>query len=80
MTSVTLDVRHLPDHTIEVFRLEFAPGADHTSPAHGPGVVEHITVVAGSLSVGPTGQMRAVPAGSSTTFGSDSAHRYARGR
>lgn len=79
MTSVTLDVRHLPDHTVEVFRLEFAPGADHTSPAHGPGVVEHITVVAGSLSVGPAERMRTVAAGSSTSFRSDSAHRYRAG-
>ena len=79
MTSVTLDVRHLADHTVEVFRLEFAPGADHTSPAHGPGVVEHLTVVAGSLSAGPVTAMRTVEAGSSTTFRSDSAHRYRAG-
>lgn len=76
MTSVTLDVRHLPDRTVEVFRLEFAAGADHTSPAHGPGVVEHITVVAGTLSAGPTDRMRTVAAGQSTSFRSDSAHRY----
>jgi transcriptional regulator with XRE-family HTH domain len=79
MTSVTLDVRHLPDHTVEVFRLEFAPGADHTSPAHGPGVVEHITVVAGTVSVGPVGRMRTVTTGASTSFRSDSAHRYRAG-
>ncbi|GAA2057085.1 helix-turn-helix domain-containing protein [Williamsia deligens] len=79
MTSVTLDVRHLADHTVEVFRLEFEPGADHTSPAHGPGVVEHLTVVAGTVSAGPTGRLTTVPAGSSTSFRSDSTHRYRAG-
>ncbi len=41
MTSTTLDVRELPDSTVEVFRLQYAIGADHTSPAHVEGVTEH---------------------------------------
>ncbi|MGZ8178272.1 helix-turn-helix domain-containing protein [Williamsia sp. SKLECPSW1] len=79
MTSVTLDVRHHHGRTVEVFRLEFAAGADHASPAHGPGVTEHITVVAGTVTVGPVDSPTTVGVGESASFPSDTTHRYRAG-
>ena len=76
MTSTTLDVRELPDSTVEVFRLQFTAEADHTSPAHVPGVTEHLTVVAGTIRVGPVDALRTVRAGESTSWRSDRPHRY----
>lgn len=76
MVSTTLDVRELPDSTVEVFRLQYEAGAEHTSPAHVAGVTEHLTVVAGRLRVGPVDAMRTVGAGESTSWKSDRPHRY----
>ncbi|MGU3293137.1 helix-turn-helix domain-containing protein [Williamsia sp. M5A3_1d] len=77
MTSVTLDVRELPDATVEVFRLEFIGGAEHTSPGHVAGVTEHLTVVAGELHVGPVENTTHLRSGESHTWRSDTPHRYA---
>lgn len=77
MTALTLDVRRQPDNAVvEVFRLEFPPGADHLSPAHGPGVREQLTVSRGRLRVGPSGRLRTLAAGQSVGWFSDRAHRY----
>jgi transcriptional regulator with XRE-family HTH domain len=77
MTALTLDVRRQRDGAVvEVFRLEFPAGADHESPAHGPGVHEQLTVSQGLLRVGPSGRLRTVTAGRSIGWYSDQAHRY----
>ncbi|MGJ0119979.1 helix-turn-helix domain-containing protein [Williamsia sp. MIQD14] len=76
MTSVTLDIRELVDATVEVFRLEFAADADHTSPGHVTGVTEHLTVVAGDLLVGPLDNTTRLGAGESHSWRSDTPHRY----
>lgn len=76
MRTILISVRELSDATVEVFRLEFPASADHVSPAHGPGVTEHITVVAGALEVGPDGAGSTVVAGESTSWASDRPHRY----
>ena len=77
MRTVLLSVRRLPHATVEVFRLEFPAGADHTSPGHGAGVAEHLTVVAGALRVGPLDAEVDVAAGATHTWDSSAAHRYA---
>lgn len=77
MTALTLDVRHQADGAVvEVFRLEFPAGAEHDSPAHGPGVREQLTVSQGKLRVGPTGRLRTIGAGQSVGWLSDRPHRY----
>ncbi len=76
MVTTTLDVRELPYSTVEVFRLQYEAGAEHTSPAHVAGVTEHLTVVAGRLLVGPVDALRTVGAGESTSWESDRPHRY----
>lgn len=76
MRTVLLSVRHLKHRTVEVFRVEFPADADHTSPGHGPGVTEHITLVEGSLRVGPVGHETVVRAGDSFAWSSSGPHRY----
>lgn len=76
LRTVLLSVRHLPDCTVEVFRVEFPAGADHSSPGHGAGVTEHLTVVTGAMRVGPLGEERIVEAGETHTWLSDAPHRY----
>ena len=77
MRTVLLSVRHLPEQTVEVFRLEFPTGADHTSPGHGEGVTEHLTAVRGMLRVGPLGGEKIVAEGESFAWESAGPHRYA---
>ncbi|MDF0528768.1 XRE family transcriptional regulator [Tsukamurella sp. 8F] len=76
MRTVLLAVRHLPTMTVEIFRLEFPETADHVSPGHGPAVREHLTVVAGRLTVGPVGAETTLGAGESATWTSDGPHRF----
>lgn len=76
MRTVLLSVRHLPARTVEVFRMEFPADSDHTSPGHGPGVTEHLTIVEGAMRVGPIGEEVLVDAGESHSWSSAEAHRY----
>lgn len=76
MRTVLLDLRHLEDgSTVEVFRLEFPKGARHTSPAHGPGVTEHLVVTAGTVRVRMAKSVL-ITAGESTTWTSNRKHSY----
>jgi transcriptional regulator with XRE-family HTH domain len=77
MRTVLLSVRHLPRVTVEVFRLEFPAGADHVSPSHGAGVVEHLTVVDGTVLAGPIGDEILIEAGVSRSWRSNRRHRFA---
>ncbi|WP_019203654.1 helix-turn-helix domain-containing protein [Tsukamurella sp. 1534] len=77
MRTHLLSVRHLPHVTVEVFRLEFPEGADHTSPGHGAAVREHLTVVDGALLVGEPGRETVVREGDSHSWSVASEHRYA---
>ena len=76
LRTVLLSVRHLPECIVEVFRAEFPTGADHTSPAHGAGVTEHLTVVTGAMRVGPLGSETLVEAGETFAWSSAEPHRY----
>jgi transcriptional regulator with XRE-family HTH domain len=63
--------------TVEVYRLRLDPGARRESGAHGPGVTEHLLLVAGALRVGRMGKEVTLAAGESATWVSDGAHSYA---
>ena len=75
--TTLLSVRRNASHTVEVFILEVPEGAAHTSPGHGPGVIEHLVVTEGALQVGPVGETATVEAGNSFTWTSDARHHYA---
>lgn len=62
--------------TVEIYRLAFRPGADRRSPAHGPGVGEHVLVTAGRLEVSHRDGTAVLGAGGSLSFSSADAHRY----
>ncbi|MFJ3958419.1 helix-turn-helix domain-containing protein [Arthrobacter sp. NPDC090010] len=77
MRTTLLSVRRNATQTVEVFIIAIPKGAAHTSPGHGPGVVEHLVVTEGSLEVGPVGKTVTVEAGNSFTWTSDDRHHYA---
>ena len=61
----------------ELYRLRIRPGAAQTSPAHGPGVVEYLTVFRGTALVGPVPSPMVVRAGEHASWVCDQAHSYA---
>jgi len=61
----------------ELYRLRIRPGPAQTSPAHGPGVVEYLTVFRGVALVGPVAAPVLVRAGEHASWGCDQAHTYA---
>ncbi|HUN30919.1 MAG TPA: XRE family transcriptional regulator [Trebonia sp.] len=71
-----LDVSHDDGHTVEVYRLRLHPGTTHRSPAHGPGVTEHLLVTAGRARVGRQGTETDIGPGQSATWVSDGPHSY----
>ena len=74
--AVLLDVTDDGRQTVEVYRLRLDLGARRDSGAHGPGVTEHLLLVAGRLRVGRTGEEVTLSVGESTTWVSDAAHSY----
>lgn len=78
ITALLLDVLDGPGAlaVTEVYRLTIAPGAERTSPAHGPGVREQLTVVSGRAVVGPVDRPVAVAAGETVTWMSDVPHYF----
>jgi transcriptional regulator with XRE-family HTH domain len=63
--------------TVEVYRLRLEPGNLHRSPAHGPGVVEHMLVTSGRARVGRLGEETEIGAGQAAQWASDAPHGYA---
>ncbi|MGC5166300.1 helix-turn-helix domain-containing protein [Luteimicrobium sp. DT211] len=79
-----LDVRAEDDGTtVEVYTLEHDPGVARSSPAHAPGVVEHLVTTRGSFRVvrhGPAGdEVHDAPQGRHVSWTSDVPHDYAAG-
>lgn len=62
--------------TVEVYLLRLEPGAEHVSPAHGTGVVEHLLVTAGRAVAGRVGEERELGPGESAQWVSDTTHYY----
>lgn len=77
LTACLLHVEHHDDgSTTEVFWLHVTSGGVRRSPAHGPGVVEHVRVVRGHLVAGPEGDEKPAGAGESLQWISDRPHSY----
>jgi transcriptional regulator with XRE-family HTH domain len=72
-----LNVTEDETQTVEVYRLRLDPGARRDSVAHGPGVAEHLLLVAGTLRVGRVGEEVTLTVGESAAWVSDVAHSYA---
>jgi len=72
-----LDVSHDGGQTVEVYRLRLAPGREHRSPGHGPGVTEHLLVTSGRARVGRVGEEAEVSLGQAAQWVSDVTHGYA---
>jgi transcriptional regulator with XRE-family HTH domain len=80
-----LDVSHDAGHdegpgggqTVEVYRLRLEPGRMHRSPAHGPGVVEHMLVTSGRARVGRLGEETEIGPDQAARWASDVPHGYA---
>lgn len=60
----------------ELFAMTLAAGALSRSAPHAPGVVEHLTVLAGRLNVQVDSQWQALRAGQTLRFSADIAHAY----
>jgi XRE family transcriptional regulator, regulator of sulfur utilization len=65
------------DVSTELYRLRIRPGPVQTSPAHGPGVVEYLTVFHGAALVGPVTSPVVVRAGEHASWACDRVHTYA---
>jgi len=74
--SGALTLRRADGTTTEVFWLHVTPGGVRESPAHGPGVVEHILVASGHLVAGRVGEERSAGPGESIEWISDVSHTY----
>jgi transcriptional regulator with XRE-family HTH domain len=76
-----LDVSHHAGpgegQTVEVYRLRIEPGRGHRSPAHGPGVTEHLLVTSGRARAGRLGEETEIGAGQAAQWVSDVPHGYA---
>jgi transcriptional regulator with XRE-family HTH domain/quercetin dioxygenase-like cupin family protein len=63
--------------TVEVYRLRLEPGHVHRSPAHGPGVTEHLLLTSGRARVGRLGDETEIGPGQAAQWVSDVSHGYA---
>jgi transcriptional regulator with XRE-family HTH domain len=72
-----LDVSRDGAQTVEVYRLRLDAGVRYHSPAHGPGVVEHLLVTAGQARAGRLGEEEEIGPGQAAQWVSDVAHTYA---
>ena len=72
-----LDVSRGGGQTVEVYRLSLEPGVHYRSPAHGPGVVEHLLVTAGRARAGRPGEESEIGPGQAAQWVSDGPHSYA---
>jgi transcriptional regulator with XRE-family HTH domain len=77
MEARLLDVSSDEEWTVEIYRLSFEPGAERRAGGHGTGVVEHLLVTSGRLSVGRLEDQRELGAGESAEWVSDAEHTYA---
>jgi XRE family transcriptional regulator, regulator of sulfur utilization len=75
-SSHLIDVRRSASTVRETYRLELLTGAHRRSPAHGPGVREHLLVTEGSIFAGAEGSERRCDAGEWITWISDREHHY----
>ncbi|MGW7001918.1 helix-turn-helix domain-containing protein [Streptomyces sp. NPDC054933] len=77
VTARLLEVFDDAAATTELYWLTIEPGRVQRSPAHPPGVVEQLTVVAGVARVGPHDAEVLVRVGEHTSWRADVPHTYA---
>jgi XRE family transcriptional regulator, regulator of sulfur utilization len=77
VVSALLEVFDEPAATYELFRIRVVRGPAQTSPAHPPGVTEHLTVFQGVLLAGPADAPLTTGAGQHVSFAADVPHTYA---
>ncbi|GAA4249893.1 helix-turn-helix domain-containing protein [Dactylosporangium darangshiense] len=77
VTATLLEVFSEPQATFELFWMRVQPGVVQHSPAHAPGVTEHITVHRGVLRTGPGEAPLVARAGEHVSFRADVPHEYA---
>ena len=77
VTATLLEVFTDTDATYELYRMRVAPGPGQLSPAHQPGVTEHVTVFTGVLRAGPVDAPLTAAAGGHLRWTSDVPHSYA---
>jgi transcriptional regulator with XRE-family HTH domain len=65
--------------SFETYEVSLEPGAEQDSPAHSPGVVEQVYVIAGRMRAGPVDRMSYLEPGDTVCFQGDVAHRYEAG-
>lgn len=63
--------------TYELYRLVIAAGTSQVSPAHGPGVTEHLTIFTGVAEVGPEASPSMGGPGDHLVFSASTPHLYA---
>ncbi|GIJ29975.1 XRE family transcriptional regulator [Micromonospora qiuiae] len=76
VSATLLEVFDDADATYELYRMRVAPGPGQLSPAHQPGVTEHVTVFAGVLRAGPADAPLTAAAGGHLRWTSDVPHIY----
>jgi XRE family transcriptional regulator, regulator of sulfur utilization len=77
VVSTLLEVFSEPAATYEMLRIRVLPGPAQTSPAHPPGVTEHLTVFQGVLRTGPVDAPLTAGVGQHVSFAADVPHTYA---
>jgi transcriptional regulator with XRE-family HTH domain len=76
VTATLLEVFTDADATYELYRMRVAPGPGQLSPAHQPGVTEHVTVFTGVLRAGPADAPRTATSAGHLRWTSDVPHSY----
>ncbi|WP_367608150.1 helix-turn-helix domain-containing protein [Legionella sp. W05-934-2] len=65
-----------PELNFELFVIELLPGCEHLSPAHKPGVMEHVVAVDGQMEVFIDGDWHAIAKGEGIRFNANQPHGY----
>lgn len=76
LLDVSRDAGHDGGQTVEVYRLRIEAGHGHRSPAHGPGVTEHLLVTSGRARAGRLGEETEIGPGQAAQWASDVPHGY----
>jgi XRE family transcriptional regulator, regulator of sulfur utilization len=77
VSGTLLEVFDDPGVTTELYRLVIRAGARQTSPGHGPGVTEYLSVTSGTALVGPVDAPFEIAAGAHGSWESAGEHTYA---
>ncbi len=77
VSATLLEVFTEAGSTYELYRMRVSPGVAQVSPAHQPGVTEHVTVFAGVLRAGPVDAPLTAGVGGHLRWASDVPHGYA---